>query len=130
MDALRPFRRGTGVVADADTADSGQAREVAALDFIIELACRAHELLQILEPALRLDRPFGLELGEVAAARERDFETRPDACLRSLRDLVHELEKVAQAAQRLAGDTGDRGILYRLAKRDPGALRVGVDLPD
>ena len=52
--------------------------EVALVDLLVELARRADELLQVLDAALRLDRAFGFELGEVAALRQHRFERGAD----------------------------------------------------
>ena len=46
-----------------------------------ELACRADQLAEVLQPSRRLDRVFGLQLGQVAGALERGLQqvARPDA---------------------------------------------------
>ena len=76
--------RVVGARADADPADRDEPAEVAALDLLVELARRADELLQVLDAALRLDRPLRLELGEVAAARQHRFERGADTARRGV----------------------------------------------
>ena len=58
------------------------------------------QLLQVLDAPLRLDRPLGSQLGEVAGALEHGFDRVPDPAVGLVGDLVEEIEQVADAAQR------------------------------
>ena len=91
----RPCGTSSVVVALADAADRDEPAELALVDLVVELARGADELLQVLDPALRLDRPLGLELGEVAALREHRLErARRRRSAAAASTVVHQLEQV------------------------------------
>ena len=126
----RPCGTRVGVVALAHAADRDHARELALVDLVVEVARRTDELLQVLEPALGLDGPFGLELGEVAALGEHRLERAADTVHRRDLDLVHELEQILAAAECLPRDAGDGRVADGFADRHACAARVRVDLRD
>ena len=117
-------------LADADATDRREPANLAALDLFVERAGRSDELLQVLDATVRLHRPFGLELGEIAALRQHGFQGRADAARRLHLDLVDQFEEIAQPSERLAGHARGRGFARRGLERDARALRVRVELRD
>ena len=105
----------------------GRPGEVAGVDRFVELAAHADELLEVLDPALRLDRVLGFELGDVAGLLEHRLDRGGDARRRRVLERLHELEQLADAAERLAGDAGGGRFVERLAEGDGRALRVRGD---
>ena len=81
----------------ADPGDAGQARDVARVERLVELAAHADELLQVLDPPARLDRPLRLELGDVAGVLEDHLDGVRDAVGRGGLEAGHQLEQVADA---------------------------------
>ena len=120
-------RRGIG---GAHPGDAGQSGDVAGVERHVELAAHPHQLLQVLDPAARLDRTLGLELGQVAGLFEDRLDRRGDAVRGHGLDAGHQLEQIADAAQCLAAHAGIGGVGESLAERHPGTLRVRRDPVD
>ena len=98
-----------GVVGGAHARDAGEARHVAGVERLVELAADAHQLLQVLDAAPRLDRALGLELGEVAGLLEDRLDRRPDALGRLASNPTMSSSRSRMPAERLAGDAGHGG---------------------
>ena len=102
-------------------------RERRLVGVLLVLARDADELLQVLEPPLRLDRSLRLERLDVAAALERALDELRDGELERAR--LQRLHHVAEARNRLLRRCADArllGELRRLPER--AALRVGPRL--
>ena len=117
-------------VARRQPSDRNQATEIAGVDLLVELLRDADQLLQVLDAALRLDRALGSQLGEVARALEHGFDRVPDTAVGLVGDLVEEIEQVGDAAQRPSRHARRARGSQRFAERDPGTLRVRLDLRD
>ena len=78
----------------------------------VELAPDLHELLEVLDPALRLDRPFCLERLDVARLRE------------------HRLEQIAPTAARSSCSTRRRSSLHRVHEAPQRLDRGGAEPGD
>src|ERR1019366_2625031 len=70
----------------------------------VELAAHLHQLLEVLDPSLRLDRALGLERLDVAALGEHRLDELPDRHAGAVRHVAQLLHRVHEAPQRL-----DRG---------------------
>ncbi|TML07487.1 MAG: hypothetical protein E6G38_08830, partial [Actinobacteria bacterium] len=94
---------------------------------LLVLAGDADELLQVFDPALRLDRAFGFEGRQVAAALEHALEQVGHVELeRAGHQRLHQGSELAHSLQRGRPHSGLLAELERLPERDP--VRVGVGL--
>ena len=64
---------------------------------------------------------------EIAALEQRGFEPGPDAARGRDLDVVHQVQQVAQSAQRLARDTCGLGLTERGPECDARAVAVPPD---
>src|ERR687898_1662322 len=103
-----------------------RAALLAAAGLGVELARDADELLEVLDPPLRLDRPLGLERVDVAGLAQGLLEQLADRCL--LRPLPQALHRRHEPAERLDGRLAERGHGLRVGGHVPrrGADRVRV----
>ncbi len=134
LDAAEPLGDddlvGVGRVGGPDAGDAGEARDVAGVERDIELAAHADQLLQVLDPAPRFDRTFGLQLGEVPRLLEDRLDRRADPPGGDRFEPEHELEQVADPAERLPAHARVARPRQRVAERDTRTLRVRGDLVD
>ena len=94
----------------------------------VELARDADELLEVLDPPLRLDRPLGLERVEVAASRAASPRAarRPTRRRRrSRRRSMVDMKRPSAFDRRLAERRHRLGVRGHLPRRDAHRLRVG-----
>ena len=77
-----------------------------------------HELLEVLDPALRLDRPLGLERLEVAGLVQHLLEQLADGRA-AVRALLQPLHRRHEAVERLARRRAERGDVVGLARPRP-----------
>ena len=134
LEALRVVERHQGdeaaLVADrvlvGDERDVLQeAGERRLLGLLPVLARDADELLEVLDPPARLDRPLGLEGVERARLLEDALEELVGVeLLRERHERLHRRVEAADRAARCGGDAGRLGIGHRLEERAAGVLRV------
>src|SRR6266540_3735214 len=92
-----------------------EVRERRLIGGLLVLACDADELLEILDSALRLDRPFGLERLQVAAPLEGAFDELRDGELERPRlERLHHRAELLHGTQRRRPDAGLLRELGRL----------------
>ena len=95
------------------------------LGLLTVLARDADELLEVLDPPARLDRPLGLESVERARLLEHALEELVHVeLLRERHERLHRRVEAADRAARRGGDTRRLGIGHRLEERAAGVLRV------
>ena len=98
-----------------------------------ELASRADEFAEVLDPGVRLDRVLRFELGQVAGAFERELEDVAGSVRRVSRDGVQAIEQfdeLGDPPQCLPGDTCLFATPQSFDEGHPCAARERVELVD
>ncbi len=108
-----------------------EARERRLLALAAELARDADELLEVLDPAARLDRPLGLERLERARAVEHGLDELVDLELLAA-DLSDSITvwKPRTALTPAVAEPGGGGVGHRVEERDPERLGVADEALD
>ena len=95
------------------------------LGLLAVLARDADELLEVLDPPARLDRPLGLERVERPRLLEHALEELVHVeLLRERHERLHRRVEAADRPARRSRDAGRLGIGHRLEERAAGVLRV------
>ena len=95
--------------------------------FLLELARDGHQLLEVFDPAFRLDRAFVLKRGNQPAALEHRLEQLGDARA-GARDLAQLAQRVHEAPQRLGRRAREARYARQRRRRHPTRLRPASGL--
>ena len=90
------FRKLVGVGDERDLLEE--------LVHVLEVACRAHQLREVLESSFGLDRVLALEFGQIAGGVEDELEHRTRTALDRVPELIEQREELGDALDRASGD--------------------------